>query len=65
MKGILLTKEGLKKVIAAFEEKMETCVNISEEEGRMSYQRILFAQAAQYKRVISGEQTKYHSFSFK
>jgi len=65
VKGILLTKEGLKKVIAAFEEKMETCVNISEEEGRMSYQRILFAQAAQYKRVISGEQTKYHSFSFK
>lgn len=48
--GILLTKDGLNKVIAAFEEKMETGIN---------YQKIIYAQAEQYRRVIAGEEAEY------
>lgn len=51
--GILLTKDGLNKVIAAFEEKMETGIN---------YQKIIYAQAEQYRRVIAGEEAEYISY---
>lgn len=63
--GILLTYEGLKKVISAFEEKLETCVTVSDEEGRKTYQQLIFFQVDQYKRVVSGEQAEYHSYSYK
>ena len=48
--GILLTKEGLNKVIAMFEEKMETGLN---------YQKIIYAQAEHYRRVVAGEEAEY------
>lgn len=48
--GVLLSKEGLNKVIAAFEEKMETGI---------SYQKIIYAQAEHYRRVMAGEDAEY------
>lgn len=63
--GILLTKPGLKKVITAFEEKINSSVFYPPAEDKKSYIRIIYEQAAHYKRVISGEETTYKPYFFK
>ncbi len=65
VKGILLTKAGLKKVINAFETKMNTLVLYPPENQKLSYARIIYRQAQHYKRVIAQEETEYKSYYFK
>lgn len=64
-KAIVLTKQGLKKTIAAFEEKMDTLIFYAPREEKLSYNKIIFEQAEQYKRVMLGEETEYKPFYFK
>ncbi|GAB4172003.1 MAG: CRISPR-associated endonuclease Cas1 [Calditrichia bacterium] len=59
IKGVLLTTEGLRKVIAQFEKKMETEILHSHAERRMSYKQLIFYQIRHFKRVINGEEYEY------
>lgn len=61
--GVLLTKEGLQKVIKSFEEKMVSEVLYDGE--RLSMQKIIIRQAQAYKRVVMGEEKEYKGFAFK
>lgn len=64
-KGVLLSKEALKKVVAKFEEKMDALVNYAPLQERMSYQQIIYAQVEHYKRVIIEAEPKYNGFLIK
>lgn len=64
-KGVLLTKPGLKKVIASFEEKMDSLILYQPTNQKISYTKIIYEQASHYKRVISGDETSYKAYSFK
>lgn len=63
--GILLTKEGIKKVISLFEEKIDTQILYLPKNEKISYKKIIYEQAAHYKRVMSGEEIEYKSYYFK
>lgn len=63
--AVLLSSEGLKKVIAAFEEKMKSEVLYAPLKQKISYTKIIFEQANQYKRFVGGEETCYKPYYFK
>lgn len=63
--AVLLTKVGIKKVIAAFENKMDTLILYQPTGKKISYQKIIYEQAEHYKRVISGEETEYKAYYLK
>lgn len=63
--GILLTKSGLKKVISAFEIKMNSLILYQPTGQKISYAKIIYQQVLHYKRVISGEETEYKAYYFK
>ena len=65
MDGILLTKNGIKKVISAFEAKMNSLILYSPTGQRISYSKIIYHQAQHYKRVINEEETEYKAYYFK
>jgi CRISPR-associated protein Cas1 len=64
-KAILLTKEGLKKVIAGFEKKIDTVLLYPPLEEKLSLNRIIIAQVKHLKRVILGEETVYRGYLYK
>jgi CRISPR-associated protein Cas1 len=59
-KSIMLTREGISKVIAAFEKKVDTMIHC--QNGELSYTDIIIEQAAHFKRVLSGEDTIYRGY---
>lgn len=63
--GVLLTKVGLKKVITAFEAKMNSMILYQPASQKLSYAKIIYQQVLHYKRVISGEETEYKAYYFK
>lgn len=63
--GVLLTKNGLRKVIAAFEQKLDTVIFYPPTNQRLSYAKILYEQVIHYKRVILGEESEYRAYYFK
>lgn len=63
VKGVLLTQEGLKKVVKAFEEKMLSGIFYGN--SKIPYKKVIISQVLSYKRVISGEEKEYKSFYFK
>ncbi len=63
--AVLLTKEGLKKVISEFENKIRTLVLYVPKGERLSFNKIIFEQAMQFRRVIDGTETEYKGFIFK
>lgn len=63
--GILLTKAGIKKVITAFESKMNSLILYLPTGQKLSYTAIIFRQVQHYKRVISDEETEYKAYYFK
>lgn len=65
VKGILLTKDGLKKVISAFEEKMDSLIVYQPMSQKLSYAKIIYEQASHYRRVVSGEEKDYKAYVFK
>ncbi len=56
---VQLTKEGLKKVISGFEKKLETEFYYEPLEKRITYEKAIFEQAWQYRRLIEGETKTY------
>ena len=65
VKAVLLTKAGIRKVISAFEEKLATSIVYTPAESRLSYLRIIYAQAEHYRRVVAGEELEYKAYYFK
>lgn len=65
VKGVLLTKDGLKKVIGAFEDKMDSLIVYQPTAQKLSYAKIIYEQAAHYRRVVSGEEMTYKAYVFK
>lgn len=63
--GILLTKSGLKKVITAFENKMDSLIFYPPKNQKLSYAKIIYEQVIHYKRVILGEESEYKAYYFK
>lgn len=63
--GILLTKNGIKKVIAAFENKMDSLILYLPINQKISYAKIIYNQVLHYKRVICDEETEYKAYYFK
>jgi len=64
-KPVLLTKDGLKKVITAFEKKMETIVYYSPLVTQLSWQMIIIEQVKHFKRVILGKDKNYKGYLYK
>ena len=63
--GILLSKAGIKKVITAFEAKMNSQILYLPTGQKLSYTAIIFRQVQHYKRVINEEETEYKAYYFK
>jgi CRISPR-associated protein Cas1 len=63
--AVLLTKEGLKKVIPAFEKKMETLIFYPPLKIQVSWRMIIIEQVKHLKRVILGEEKIYKGFIYK
>jgi hypothetical protein len=64
-KGFLLTKAGIKKVIAAFENKMDSLIMYYPMNEKVSYKKIIYHQVQHYKRVINEEEKDYKAYYFK
>ena len=58
-KGILLTNEGVKKVIPHFEKKLDSQIFYEPLSRHVSYRRVIREQIKQFKRVINKEETFY------
>lgn len=65
VRGVLLTKDALRKVVEKFEEKMDTLIMYPPRQERMAYQQIIYAQVEHYKRVILNEEPEYCGFLVK
>lgn len=64
-KGVLLTKAGIKKVIAGFENKMDSLIMYYPMNEKVSYKKIIYYQVQHYKRVINEEEKDYKAYYFK
>lgn len=57
--GVLLNRQGLRKVIAQFEKKLDTQVMYQPLQRQLSYKKILFEQVRHFKRLLTGEERQY------
>lgn len=64
-RGVLLTKEGLRKVITQFEKKLDTPFFYPPVDGRITYKKIFFEQIKHFRRVLTGEESRYNPFQIK
>jgi len=64
-KAVLLNKDGLKKAITAFENKIETLLFYPVLETQMSLNMIIIEQVKHLKRVIQGEEKVYKGYLYK
>ncbi len=58
-KGVLLTKNGLRKVISHFEKRLNTEYFYTPENRKIFYKKIIHYQIKHFKRVILGEEKFY------
>jgi len=63
--GVLLTQDGVKKVIQQFEKKLNTELFYPESGRKQDYKQIIFHQISKCKRVINGDQDKYEGLIIK
>ncbi len=61
--GIYLIKTGLKKVVAAFEEKLEKSIKYGEK--YCTYRELIFNQSEKYKKMIMNKEEFYEPFKYK
>lgn len=59
VKGVLLTKEGIRKVLTQFERKLDTEIHCQSLERNLTYKDLFFEQAKHFKMVINGEEDNY------
>ena len=65
VKAILLTEEGLKKAVAAFESKMNKPAFSAGTQKQISYNELIFNQITLYKNMLAGESPQYVPYYFK
>ena len=63
--GIMLMESGMKKVLQRFEEKLATEISYGKEQRRLSYEQIIFEQAAHYKQVLLGDANEYKGYEYR
>jgi len=59
-KGVLLTKEGIKKVISHFEKKLDTEIFYQPLGQTITYKRVIREQANHFHRVVNSEKIEYN-----
>ncbi len=64
-KGVLLTKDGLKKVIERFEAKLEEEYYYMPLQKQLAYRKIIAEQVKHCKRIINDEENEYRPFTVK
>lgn len=64
-KGVLLTKKGIKKVIAQFEKKLDTAIFYPLLDRQIPYRQVFIEQVRHFKRVLNGEEREYHPLMIK
>jgi len=64
-KAVLLTKEGLNKVIPAFENKIDTLVYYPPLETQISFNMIVIEQVKHFKAVILEEEKIYKGYLYR
>jgi CRISPR/Cas system-associated endonuclease Cas1 len=64
-KIVLLTRDGLKKVIPVFEKKMESKVQYQGLDNTVSFNTIIMEQVKHLKRVLLGEEKEYRGFLYR
>ena len=64
-KIVLLTRDGLKKVIPVFEKKMENKVQYQGLDHTVSLNTIIMEQVKHLKRVLLGEEKEYKGFLYR
>ncbi|MGQ9847721.1 MAG: CRISPR-associated endonuclease Cas1 [Bacteroidales bacterium] len=64
-KGVLLTKDGLKKVISKYEEKLQEQYYYLPLQKSQSYRKIIAEQVKHCKRVLNNEELEYKPFVVK
>ncbi len=64
-KGVLLNRQGLKKVIVQWEKKLENELYYAYADKRMSYKNIIVQQVKHFRRVIMGEEQDYKPLTLK
>ena len=63
--GILLTKKGIRKVIAQFEKKLQDDIFYKPLSKRISYRKLIIEQVKHFKRVVNGEEASYQPLVIK
>ena len=63
--AVLLSEEGLKKVITAFEEKMNKPAITTKSGKHISYSTLIYRQIHLYKKMLNGERHSYTPYYFK
>lgn len=58
-KGVLLTKEGIKKVLVQLEKKLEDAIYHGHLMKRLTYKNLVNEQVKHFKRVLTGQETDY------
>ncbi len=58
-KGVLLNRDGLRKVIMQLEKKLDTQILYTPRQTRISYKKIILEQVKHFKRTIIGEEQTY------
>ncbi len=64
-KGVLLTKEGLKKVIIQFEKRMESEYFYTPENRKVFYKKLIHYQIKHFKRVLMAQEKDYKPLMIK
>ncbi|GAB4339881.1 MAG: type I-C CRISPR-associated endonuclease Cas1c [Calditrichia bacterium] len=64
-RGVLLTPDGIRKVIPQFEKKLDTTIFYPPAQKPLSYRQIIRQQILHFKRVIQGEESQYRPFTIK
>jgi len=64
-KGVLLTKDGLKKTISQFERKLDTALYYPPSEKSVTYRQIIHRQVEHFKRVINKNEKAYRPIETK
>jgi len=58
--GVLLNRDGLRKVISQFEKKLDTEIYFTPLQKRITYKQLIMQQVKHFKRVLQGEEEQYH-----
>jgi CRISP-associated protein Cas1 len=64
-KGVLLTKEGLRKVITYLEKRLDDQIFYESTMERITYRKLIDEQVRHFRRVMTGEEAVYKPLAIK